>query len=635
MSVSRDELEDLLNEADKFVNNGGMAVVSQQEEDEINALIGECERVSISNTKNLGKTKAVAKSMSVSQNDMHVELADLHVKELEVLTSQQKLSEISVYLKQVEMTNMSLQHEISEIKNTTEWEYFQHIAADQFAQGCHLREIARIENAADREIKLLLVNERNPHLSIGAKQPLFRAVLAGDAELVRQLIADGANVNMPDANGHYPICDLMAFNIPNCSEILQALIGAGVNLNQENCFGWTAMSYREAHLVGVRRDPRTLELLKQHNAKRGADPRSVITGWESASIAAVAHKSQEALKDSKALRLNAELLAQELAFEILYERITQYQAAKSRVIVTSSHKPREPNRALYNSTVQYKSRMPSVNSQTNSRSVTKLHTHSAVEVDNRNIFSAIFDGMKKFPQYLGEEACRLHLGHETNAAISVNNIFHVANIFGTYIGADLHKWKSGQDSYLRYTLTERGVAQTISAAAEFTQDNARIAMDKLEKATANDYAEFLGELITGQLFGYGAARILGVAEQMARREITFLRDAHKSRQSLKKASNKIPEIASNPNVERLTNVMEQYLGKDFKMVINPKGDPVFINQANTKKIRFDVKNPHGYKPHGHAQYFNGETWVDFTDVHRIELKDVSTLIKNSKPKLKD
>jgi hypothetical protein len=192
MSVSRDELEDLLNEADKFVNNGGMAVVSQQEEDEINALIGECERVSISNATQLIKTKAVAKNMSLSQTAAHSELVDLHTKELEVLASQKKLSEISAYLNQVEMTNMSLQHEISEIKNTTEWEYFQHIAADQFAKGCHLREIARIENAADREIKLLLVNERNPHLSIGAKQPLFRAVLAGDAELVRQLIADGA-----------------------------------------------------------------------------------------------------------------------------------------------------------------------------------------------------------------------------------------------------------------------------------------------------------------------------------------------------------------------------------------------------------------------------------------------------------
>ena len=98
------------------------------------------------------------------------------------------------------------------------------------------------------------------------------------------------------------------------------------------------------------------------------------------------------------------------------------------------------------------------------------------------------------------------------------------------------------------------------------------------------------------------------------------------------ASKQVPGNALKPNVQRLTNMKEDYLGKDFKMIKNDHGDAIFINKDNTKKIRFDVLDSHGDLPHGHVQYFDGKRWRDYTDVHRIALKDSLELIKNNRPK---
>jgi hypothetical protein len=68
------------------------------------------------------------------------------------------------------------------------------------------------------------------------------------------------------------------------------------------------------------------------------------------------------------------------------------------------------------------------------------------------------------------------------------------------------------------------------------------------------------------------------------------------------------------------------------MIKNDHGDAIFINKDNTKKIRFDVFDSHGDLPHGHVQYLDGKRWRDYTDVHRIALKDALELIKNNRPK---
>jgi hypothetical protein len=40
-----------------------------------------------------------------------------------------------------------------------------------------------------------------------------------------------------------------------------------------------------------------------------------------------------------------------------------------------------------------------------------------------------------------------------------------------------------------------------------------------------------------------------------------------------------------------------------------------------KKYDLMFFDSHGDLPHGHVQYFDGKRWCDYTDVHRIALKD--------------
>lgn len=99
------------------------------------------------------------------------------------------------------------------------------------------------------------------------------------------------------------------------------------------------------------------------------------------------------------------------------------------------------------------------------------------------------------------------------------------------------------------------------------------------------------------------------------------------------ASKQVPGNVLKPNVQRLTNVIEDYLGKDFRMIKNKSGDPVFINADNSRRIRFDSKNPHGDVPHGHVEHYDkiADDWIDYTDKHRIYLRDAMEYL--NKPKM--
>ena len=81
----------------------------------------------------------------------------------------------------------------------------------------------------------------------------------------------------------------------------------------------------------------------------------------------------------------------------------------------------------------------------------------------------------------------------------------------------------------------------------------------------------------------------------------------------------------NLNVQKLTHIIEDYLGIDFRMIKNADGDVIFINNGNTKKIRFDINDPHGYLPHGHVEVYDYtlKDWIDLTDRHMIYLSDAA------------
>lgn len=87
--------------------------------------------------------------------------------------------------------------------------------------------------------------------------------------------------------------------------------------------------------------------------------------------------------------------------------------------------------------------------------------------------------------------------------------------------------------------------------------------------------------------------------------------------------------AVNPRVEKMAQVIGDYLGKDYKMILNDAGDPVFVNANNTRKIRFDAFYPHGYEPHGHVQIKVGRDWEDYIPgQHHIKLREEPNLENN-------
>ena len=69
------------------------------------------------------------------------------------------------------------------------------------------------------------------------------------------------------------------------------------------------------------------------------------------------------------------------------------------------------------------------------------------------------------------------------------------------------------------------------------------------------------------------------------------------------------------------------------MLKNKSGDPIFVNNNNTRRIRFDAPNPHGDIPHGHVEHYdqNLGKWIDYTEKHRVCLKDALDYLHKPKP----
>ncbi|MEW6609825.1 MAG: RHS repeat-associated core domain-containing protein, partial [bacterium] len=83
-------------------------------------------------------------------------------------------------------------------------------------------------------------------------------------------------------------------------------------------------------------------------------------------------------------------------------------------------------------------------------------------------------------------------------------------------------------------------------------------------------------------------------------------------------------IGKNVDVDNIGNVakkVEKYLGKDYKVITNQKGDKILLSKDGTRRIRFDMKNTHGDRPHVHIEEKIGRHWRDATDKHRIYPKE--------------
>ena len=71
-------------------------------------------------------------------------------------------------------------------------------------------------------------------------------------------------------------------------------------------------------------------------------------------------------------------------------------------------------------------------------------------------------------------------------------------------------------------------------------------------------------------------------------------------------------------VDDVAKQMRLWLGKNYKSITNKAGDNIFMSSDGLRKIRFDIKNPHGDKPHIHLEVFENGKWKDaIPGTHRI------------------
>jgi hypothetical protein len=74
-----------------------------------------------------------------------------------------------------------------------------------------------------------------------------------------------------------------------------------------------------------------------------------------------------------------------------------------------------------------------------------------------------------------------------------------------------------------------------------------------------------------------------------------------------------------PNkIEKTIKQIEKFVGKDAKLMHNKSGDAFIMSKNMDRKVRFDLKNPHGLDPHMHLEKLNSKgKWSDAAPVHHI------------------
>ena len=56
-------------------------------------------------------------------------------------------------------------------------------------------------------------------------------------------------------------------------------------------------------------------------------------------------------------------------------------------------------------------------------------------------------------------------------------------------------------------------------------------------------------------------------------------------------------------VEKVSKEVKNFLGPDYKSITNKSQDSIFISKDGLRKIRFDIKNSHGDRPHIHMEEY--------------------------------
>jgi hypothetical protein len=130
----------------------------------------------------------------------------------------------------------------------------------------------------------------------------------------------------------------------------------------------------------------------------------------------------------------------------------------------------------------------------------------------------------------------------------------------------------------------------------------------------SEWASFTNDVLTiGGTLGGAAIIRVGRLDLLPRYKISS------NQRSIKDGFVKIKN--SQQKVDSAIKAIENFLGGKGKIIINADGD-IIVMKGN-RKVRFDVRHPHGDKPHFHLeQKMPSGKWVDVGSEHRFYFREI-------------
>ena len=144
-------------------------------------------------------------------------------------------------------------------------------------------------------------------------------------------------------------------------------------------------------------------------------------------------------------------------------------------------------------------------------------------------------------------------------------------------------------------------------------------LEELEGMDPEQQGEAIAKFITEQVFTFAnpvnktkllqqvAKTKLGAAAVKASKTSKIVKESEKAAKliEIEKRLEK-----SSEGVREAYKSATKWLGKEAKVIVNKHEDIIIMSKDGLKKMRFDIKNPHGYDPHVQLEILKNGEWVD-------------------------